>query len=171
MYKTACFTGHRPSGFENLDDAKLYRIKSTLKQMVKASYSMGTRKFYSGGALGVDYWAACEVIEFRKTHPDVSLFIAIPFPSYQDQWNAIDKINYKNVFSRAQKIIEVDMDPYAAWKLQNRNEYMVDRSDYVLAICENSTGGTANCIKYALKKKRYTWVYNPGLNDAKCYFQ
>lgn len=171
MYKTACFTGHRPSGFKDLDDAKLHRIKSTLKQMIKASYSMGTRIFYSGGALGVDYWAACEVLDFRKSHHDVSLFIAVPFPSYQDQWTATNKINYKEIFSRAQKVVEVNTDPYAAWKFQKRNEYMVDRSDYVLAICENNIGGTANCIKYALKKKRFTWVYNPELNDTKYYFQ
>ncbi len=39
-------------------------------------------------------------------------------------------------------------------KLDNRNKYMVNNSDYVLAVWNGSSGGTYNCIKYAKKQNK-----------------
>jgi len=48
------------------------------------------------------------------------------------------------------------------WKLDQRNRYMVDESRYVIAIWDGSLhGGTYNCYKYAVEKKKATIVINP----------
>jgi uncharacterized phage-like protein YoqJ len=42
---------------------------------------------------------------------------------------------------------------YHPAKMQKRNEYMVDNSDFVIAVFDGEQkGGTFNCIKYALNQ-------------------
>ena len=36
--------------------------------------------------------------------------------------------------------------------MQRRNEYMVDKADTLIAVWNGTSGGTANCVKYAKKK-------------------
>ena len=48
--------------------------------------SYGINTFISGGALGVDQWAAEAVVLLREEHPDIKLIIARPFPSQADKW-------------------------------------------------------------------------------------
>src|SRR3546814_16271306 len=38
---------------------------------------------------------------------------------------------------------------YAAWKLQKRNEWMVDHADELVALWDGSRSGTGNCVAYA----------------------
>lgn len=45
--------------------------------------------------------------------------------------------------------------------MQNRNEYMVNNSDKVLAIFDGSSGGTANCVRYAKQQGKELIVINP----------
>ena len=38
---------------------------------------------------------------------------------------------------------------YAGYKLQKRNEWMVDHCDILIAVWDGTSGGTANCVNYA----------------------
>jgi len=38
--------------------------------------------------------------------------------------------------------------------MNDRNEWMVDNSDYVIAVHDGSKGGTYNCIQYAKKNSK-----------------
>ena len=40
---------------------------------------------------------------------------------------------------------------YAGWKMQERNKWMVDHCDEVLALWNGTSGGTSNCVAYANK--------------------
>lgn len=44
--------------------------------------------------------------------------------------------------------------PYKPWLMQKRNEYMVDRCDKITALWDGSSGGTGNCVKYAIKQNK-----------------
>jgi uncharacterized phage-like protein YoqJ len=41
---------------------------------------------------------------------------------------------------------------FAVYKMQVRNEWMVNHANILLALWDGSTGGTYNCIQYAMKK-------------------
>lgn len=60
---------------------------------------------------------------------------------------------YNNILNKADEVIIVSYGNYAAWKMQKRNEHMIDRlsnnNDFLIAVWDGSSGGTANCIKYA----------------------
>ena len=45
--------------------------------------------------------------------------------------------------------------------MQKRNEYMVNESDKVIAVCDGSKSGTYNCIKYAENQNKEIIVINP----------
>ena len=168
--KTVCFTGHRPNklgGFESNPIADW--VKQSLKNVIKRAIKKGVHTFISGGAIGVDQWAAEIVIEFRTEQEKhfstwsntVDLIIAIPFPSQPLKWPQESRRHYEKLLQKADRIIEVCDDPYAAWKMQKRNEWMVDNSDAVIAVWNRTPGGTANCVSYALENKKPVLVLNP----------
>lgn len=50
---------------------------------------------------------------------------------------------------------------YNPYKLQIRNEYMVDNADVVIAVWDGSKGGTCNCVNYAKKIGKNIIQINP----------
>ena len=57
----------------------------------------------------------------------------------------------KNVQPNESHIYE---QSYRPWLMQKRNEYMVDRCDKLTALWDGSSGGTGNCVKYAIKQNK-----------------
>lgn len=52
----------------------------------------------------------------------------------------------------AAEVVVVSDGEYAVWKMQTRNEAMVDAADELWALWDGSSGGTKNCIDYAKGK-------------------
>lgn len=167
---TLCFTGHRKINNAYRGPANM-ALENYLIGVLERAYDKGVRNFISGGAVGVDQIAARAVIRLRDglyndkpARPDTKLIIARPFPSQDTGWPDVAKREFKWILERANKIFDVSKDPYAIWKLQRRNIWMVDQANIVIA-CWNGTqsGGTYNCIKYAQEKKRPVLVVHPTL--------
>ncbi len=157
MLKIA-FTGHRPDkvgGYDENNPTATY-IKSRLKNSIDDFVSRGECAFMAGGALGIDTWSAEEVIAAKS-----KLIIARPFPSQDKVWPNESKIRFNDICSKASEIIDVSSDPYAAWKMQKRNEFMVDWADYIIAVWDGSAGGTGNCVNYAKKKNKHIIIIDP----------
>jgi len=161
---TCCFTGHRPDklpGGYKENTVGCVELKKALFQEVERLASDGYTEFISGGALGVDTWAAEAVLEVKKTHPLIKLTIARPFPSQDSKWPQESKYRFKAFCDAADKVVDVSPEPYAVWKMQIRNQYMVDNSDLVLAIYDGSKGGTGNCVEYAKSKQKQIIIIDP----------
>ena len=113
----------------------------------------------------MDQWAAEIVIEVRaerqKRSPSglggIELVIARPFPSQPNRWPTEARRHYEKILQKADRIIETSDDPYAAWKLQKRNQWMVDNSDATIAIWDGTLSGTANTVEYAKNKENRCW--------------
>ena len=80
--KRCAFTGYRPQkmpfGF-NESDPRCIVFKRRVNETIQALYDMGYRHFISGGALGMDMFAAEAVLELRAQHPDMILEMVSPF--------------------------------------------------------------------------------------------
>ena len=90
---TACaITGHRPTRFKwkyNENDNNCKRLKRRLKEQLAALYDQGVRRFYIGGALGVDMWSG-ELLAELKEQPEygeIELVLVLPFVGYDRDWN------------------------------------------------------------------------------------
>lgn len=116
--------------------------------------NVGYNTFISGGAIGADQLFA-EVIIYLKQQYPIRLIIARPFPSQHIKWHPDGQERFFNILRQADEVIDVHPDPYAPWKMMERNKWMVDRSLGTIAIWNGThRGGTWNCVDYATSKGR-----------------
>ena len=141
-----CATGHRPNklGGYGLDvKTKLEQLAFTWLEEHKPD------KAISGMALGWDQAFARAAIELN-----IPLVAAIPFIGQEQAWPDSSQKEWKRLVDAAYEVVIVSEGGYAAWKMQKRNEWMVDTCDLVLALWDGSSGGTDNCVKYARTKSK-----------------
>ena len=153
--KSCCFTGYRPekSPFPyDEKNAEYLRFENKLIEVLATTLSDGYDTFYCGGAMGFDLLAAELLLIFRRNNT-FRLVMVLPFRAQAANFPPEWKRRYENVLSQADEII------YTSEKYHNRcyaerNEYMVDKSERVVAFCDGKSGGTLNTLRYARRKGR-----------------
>lgn len=116
----------------------------------------GDSHFCCGGALGFDQLFMDVVL-----HCGYELTVARPFPSQSSLWLRDAQERYRELLSRVSHVIDVNGDPYAGWKMQARNVWIVDHSSMLIAVFDGSPGGTKNCYEYAMKKGKTVYRIDP----------
>ena len=147
------FSGHRPQkmpfGFDELDQRCIdfkQRLHDTIESLIWCGYS----HFLSGGALGMDMYAAEIVLEFRQQYPWIGLEMVIPFDSQPDKWNDLYKERYRALLDKAD-IVTFTSHEYSKGAIFLRNRYLVDNADLLLAAYDGQPGGTQLTCNYARK--------------------
>lgn len=170
MNKTCCFTGYRPHRFAfSPDGLRPEQVQTALGEQIRRLYDEGVRTFISGMSAGVDLWAAAEVIALQQDHPEVQLIGAVPFRGQESRWPMPLQKEYRRVLEQCQQVEilfdekEAESDPSACYR--QRNRWMVDRAEVVLAVCEidlpDSRTGTASTVRYARQKQRRIVYIHP----------
>lgn len=154
---TCAFTGHRPGRFKftHESDDLCVRIKNALTEEIMGLYEKKeVRTFYSGGAVGVDMWAAEAVLKLRDTLAEVRHVCVIPFVGHCDRWQYTDIARLKEV--QAQSDNPPPISPrYTESVYKLRNKYMIDRADYLIAVYDEkvcSKSGTGQTVRMAREK-------------------
>ena len=157
------FTGHRPNKLGGYDESveKIVDIKNALLYKIIIAYEKGYTNFISGMAIGVDTWGAEAVIKLKNELPNITLTSAIPFDGQADRWPVQTSKRYYNILDNADTIHYVCDAGYATWKMQRRNEWMVDNSNLVIAVWDGTSGGTGHCVEYAKSKECEIWRIEP----------
>lgn len=157
---TACFTGHRPDvlGGYDREAPKNQEVRAFLLSAIERLIEKGCKEFITGGALGVDQWAA-ELLVDRK---DIDRHtIALPFKGYGENWPEESRLHLKSLCDKSHVHVVCD-GPYAPYKNHVRNQWMVDNSAIVVAVWNSfPKGGTASCVRYAKTKGMEFIRYNP----------
>jgi len=134
-------TGHRPDKLGGYGPA----VASRLLDLARAALMQyRPDKVISGMALGWDTALALAAIEL-----DIPLIAAVPFEGHERKWRPEQKGQYWLILARAAEVVIVSPGGYEAWKMQARNEWMVDHATGVLALWNGGPGGTGNCVEYA----------------------
>ncbi len=136
-------TGHRPNKLGGYTVPNVY-YNSVMEGLDRAFLELRPTRVRIGMALGVDQWAA-ELCHFNGIPFDA----CIPCDNYASQWPVHSQIKYRQILQTAASIQIISPGPYASWKMQRRNEWMVDNSECLVAVWDGSSGGTANCVRYA----------------------
>ncbi len=151
---TCCFTGHRPnklpSGYRQDTDA-LAPLRMALRQAIVQAADNGYRSFLSGMALGVDTWAAEEVLALREAGREVRLIAALPCPGQDSRWTATDRDRYREMLERADEVHTLS-DRYTPFCMGARNLWMTEQSSLLIAVFDGSVGGTANTVAHARRQ-------------------
>ncbi len=159
--KVCAITGHRPTRFKwkyKENDTRCKRLKRRLEEQFVLMYEQGVRRFYVGGALGVDLWAG-EILLHLKGQPgygDIELVVALPFEGHDAEWDPRSKSRLQFLLRHSTETVVVGTKaetPAVCYK--RRNYYMVDHSDCLLAVYDNDRSirsGTGMTVNYARKK-------------------
>jgi uncharacterized phage-like protein YoqJ len=141
-----CGTGHRPN--------KLGGYTPEVDHLLRETASLWLCKHMpelviSGGALGWDQalvegaWTAGLVYDMY-----------LPFDGFDCKWPDSSRRRLERYANLARQVKFVCDPGYAPWKMQKRNEAMVDACTDVLALWNGSDGGTGNCLRYARSKNK-----------------
>lgn len=134
-------TGHRPNKLGGYSAEAAYRLEEKALSYIIPNK---TDKMISGMALGWDQAWARVAIKLK-----IPLLCAIPFVGQELQWPTAAQEEYRKILEQAAEVKLVCEGGYAPYKMQVRNQWMVDHCDLLVALWDGTSGGTANCIKYA----------------------
>lgn len=147
-------TGHRPDKLGGYRECKMHsRVKEAIREALKRltpDYGI------TGMAQGVDQWFAEECLALG-----IPFIAAIPFKGQEKMWPTEAQLRYHELLGKAHAKETICLGGFAGWKMQKRNEWMVNQSHEVLAVWDGSSGGTANCVAFAEKLGRPIHRINP----------
>jgi uncharacterized phage-like protein YoqJ len=139
----AAFTGHRPDKLGGWDPLHpvVGRIRKGIRDALAREWPLYA---ICGMALGVDTWAAETCVELG-----IPFIAALPCDNMDAPWSLPAKERFKALVKKAREAVVVSPGPYQPWKMQKRNEWMVDHCTHLYSVFDGSRGGTYNCLAYA----------------------
>ena len=144
----AAGTGHRPDKLGGYSDSVFYALVGLARDgITELRDTYGVNGIVSGMALGWD-----QALATAAKTLGVPFVAAIPFKGQERAWPQESQDRYNHLLGKAKRVITVCEGGYAGWKMQRRNEAMVDEAAIILALWNGSSGGTANCLSYATDK-------------------
>ncbi|MCC8190416.1 MAG: DUF1273 domain-containing protein [Planctomycetes bacterium] len=164
MEETCCFTGHRPAFFSFKNDEshpECGRIKAFIRERCEYCVTRkGVRHFISGGALGVDTWAMEAVIDLKAAYPTVTLECALPFAGMPAGFPPDDRYRYHRLVDQIDTVTVI-APRYGPGCMRQRNQYMVDRAAFLIAVWTGRKSGTGQTVAYAQRRGRTVYRLNP----------
>ena len=184
MGKVCCFTGHRPEklyGYDIYSPEYIKLAKIIKNYIIKELIPAGYDTFVVGGALGFDTVAFFIINKLKNRHPNLRIILAVPFKNQPIKWNNEDRNRYNEMLKLADAVVQVDevllikkygekyvlskefqqLGQFSKSKLFDRNNYMVNISDFIIGVWDGSKSGTGQCIQYAQKNKVKGIYINP----------
>lgn len=157
MTPTCAFTGHRPKKFPwkyDEEDERCVALKAVLTQQIEMLAAVGVTDFYTGMALGVDTWAAMDVLALREKHRVIKLHCILPCEGQEVKWTVPAQVRYQYILDKADSV-EYVCRTYHQKCMLERNQRLIDSADILLAVYNGERrGGTAASVRYAQKANR-----------------
>ncbi len=142
MKRVCTFAGHR-----NISATK--ELLSALRKHIEILITKeNVSEFLVGNYGGFDHIAAEAVRELQKLYPQIKLNLVIPYLT-----KAITE--YKEQFyEKYDSILMADIPLSTPKNLRiiKSNQYMVDKSDFLICFVNHSRGGASQTVEYADKK-------------------
>lgn len=161
---TVAFTGHRQINGVYAPDGPWKQVLIIAMQTINIlHHKYNHTDFIAGGALGFDTMAACAILSLKNVGVPIRLILALPFEGFDSKWTHKSKVLFESTINSADEVHYVCDPGYAPWKMNKRNEWMVDRAKTMVALLnpDIQKGGTINCLKYATKLGKSIIVINP----------
>ena len=150
------YSRHRRSKCRNRLSKKIFIKWFTIRfihpvpaQISGKDSEIGTFRFQVGNKSIECFHVSMNIRE--KDHPEILLEAAIPFAGQADQWPAHQRIRWAALVEQCDEKTVLRQE-YSPSCMMNRNQYMVDRANILVACYDGKSGGTLNTLRYAIKK-------------------
>lgn len=155
MVKRCAFSGHRPFYFpwkDNEADPACCSLKASLAAEIDRAIADGFNCFITGGAEGVDTWAAEIVLEKKKDNPAIQLELAKPFAGYNSGLQGTAGDRSRAIERAADHVTVVSDGTDEAADCILRDCYMIDASQRLIVVYDDESkgiSGTKDTLRYA----------------------
>lgn len=153
--KAVCFTGHRSQKLPwrfNEEHEKCLVMKATLRKEIERAIQNGYKTFFCGMALGFDMICAETVLDLKTKYPDIVIIGAIPCKTQDIRWSDKEQKRYGKLLLKLDGIRCINDDYTGAECMLERNRFMADNSNLMIAVFNGLSGGTKSTIDYARKQ-------------------
>lgn len=151
-----CFTGPRPIKLPwkyNEEDEACYKLKHNLEIKILEQINLKRTHFLTGMAMGIDIICAEIIIKLKKKF-NIYLEAIIPCDNQYAGWSNDYIIRYNEILKNCDTITYTS-HKYTKNCMLNRNIYMINHSDIVIAVWNGiKRSGTAHTINYAKKMNK-----------------
>jgi uncharacterized phage-like protein YoqJ len=150
-----CFTGHNPQSlpfrFNENTQLCIALNEALKKEIVKMIEENFVTYFISGMAIGAELYAAKIVLDLKKQYSQLFLEGALSCETQANNWREKYREQYFNILAECDKTILLQTH-YSDNCIQKQNEYIVNNSDYIIAVWNGKPYGTGKTVKYAQSK-------------------
>lgn len=141
MSACAC-TGHRVLGKNFSAEA--------LERAMRALIGKGADTFLCGMAMGFDALCCETALRLKREYP-LKVVACVPCGDQSSRYPAREKNRYEKLLAACDERVVLH-ETYVEGCMFERNRYMVDRCDILLAYLESERGGTYYTVNYAKKR-------------------
>ncbi|MDR0991341.1 MAG: DUF1273 domain-containing protein [Ruminococcus sp.] len=150
--KTVCFSGHRTEKLPPVCQTEEGRrvLASFIVAAVEESIEAGFDTFITGGARGIDLWAAMIIAGMKADRPaaNLKLVTAVPFRNQNAALVGKELFDYGLMLEASDCVVYVS-ENYTSDCLRRRNRYMIAHSSKLIAVLSNPKSGTAQTVRMA----------------------
>lgn len=152
---TLAVGGHRPPKIGGYDRNNPLR-RAISAELNNVFETLNPTHAISGMALGAD-------TDFAHIALDrgIPLIAAVPFKGQESKWIEEAQVEYRQILERASKVHYLKHPGYALWKMHNRDRWLVDHCDHLVAVWDGSPSGTGYTVTYAKKRNKPIMIINP----------
>lgn len=167
-----CFAGPWPTSLPFGGDEEspaCMRLKQLLKeQAVHMIEAYGVTHFISSADLGVGQYAAEIVIELKKEYLGITLECVISSEKQAEYWSIAQRERYFTIVEQCDEET-LSQHHYTRDCKRKRMEYMVNQSDYILAVWNGGPGGTRSLLSLARSKGNPVVVIDPDTLEVRLH--
>ena len=145
QFYSCAITSQRPTRFkfkyqEYMTSCK--RLKKRLHDVFVELYRRGVRRFYVGGALGVDLWAGEILLEMSRheEYRELEIVLVYPFPGHDERWDPKSRERLCHLKENCDQFV-MGSKIVGAQGYWERTAYMVEHADCLVAVCDDETAG------------------------------
>ena len=174
QFYSCAITSQRPTRFkfkyqEYMTSCK--RLKKRLHDVFAELYRRGVRRFYVGGALGVDLWAGEILLEMRRQeeYQELEIVLVYPFPGHDERWDPKSRERLRHLKENCDQFV-MGSKIVGAQGYRERTAYMVEHADCLVAVCDDETKGSSGvelAVKLAEQQKLSIVQICPGTGIVK----
>lgn len=167
QFYSCAITSQRPTRFkfkyqEYMTSCK--RLKKRLHDVFTELYRRGVRRFYVGGALGVDLWAGEILLEMRRQeeYQELEIVLVYPFPGHDERWDPKSRERLRHLKESCDQFV-MGSKIVGAQGYRERTAYMVEHADCLVAVYDESPGpsGVEAALQMAEARKLPVVLIHP----------